>query len=75
MGRLTDYFEDRIALNPKQSVVSGTDTTPLGGDGSLDSKSDTGGMNATGIAIDSMGKTMKAPENPVQWQANTTDQS
>ena len=71
---MTDYFADRIPLNPKMSVTDEPGNLPPSQDGSIDSKSDTGGMKTQGIAIDGMGKTIKAPENPVQWQANTTDQ-
>lgn len=60
---MSDLWQNRIALNPKISI-STTVPGASGGDGTLDSMSDTGGMNSTTLSPSQIGPVKDAPKNP-----------
>lgn len=58
---VTDFFQDRIKLNPKLDIS----TTSTGGSGGGNGTAESGkgsGMEAELVRIDSMGKTRNAPK-------------
>ena len=60
---MADLWADRIKLNPKLDIS--TSVPGVGSvDGSLDSRSDTGGMNTRTISPSQIGPVSPAPKNP-----------
>lgn len=69
---MTDFFQDRIKLNPKLDISHTITGGSGGGDGTAESGKGSG-LEAELVRIDSLGKTIRAPRefpSPVANEQN-----